>query len=196
MKVLMFDVSTDYLYVRFYDSKLKECFFSKDMISHNKHSENLLVVIEEGLKECNFKLSEFDRIIIGNGPGSYTGLRIGMVVGKMLSYTLDIPLYTISSLSFVSSGHLFTDGMYAQVIIAKKLYSYLKVTSVENGKAKVMIDDCFLSDDEKEKIVCEYNATIIDEQNYLINEEYIFDNCVVVENIHELVPNYLRKANS
>lgn len=196
MKVLIFDTSTDYLYVRFYDDEAKNMLFAKEMISHNNHSENLLTTIEEGLNETGLELASFDKIIIGMGPGSYTGLRISMVVGKMASYTLNIPLYTISSLSLCGSGYFENDGVYAIRIKAKKDYSYLKIVSVDSGKIKVLVDDAFMTDEEAQELIEKNSAQLVCEGMYKLNVDEIIKEAIKVENVHELVPNYLRKANS
>lgn len=195
MKILMIDTATENLYVRFFDDIEKKTFFSKEMMTHNNHSENLLTVIEEGLKLNNIKLKDFNKIIVGEGPGSYTGLRVAMVVAKMASYTLNIPLYTISSLTYVGSGYL--NNLNENILIsikAKKGHSYIKVYEKETNR--VLVEDIFLTDEEKEKIVSQYSAYVVNESNYKLNEEIINRYAVLVDNVHELTPNYLRKANS
>ena len=196
MNILIIDTATENLYVRFYNEVENKTFFSKEMSTHNNHSENLLPVIEEGLNINNMKLKDFGKIIVGAGPGSYTGLRVAMVVAKMASYTLNIPLYTISSLSFVGSGYLAekTDGNILISIKAKKGHSYIKV--YEGSTNKVLVEDTFLTDEEKEKIVSQYNANVVCESNYKVNDEIINKYAELVDNVHELTPNYLRKANS
>ena len=195
MKILTIDTATENLYVRFFDDIEKKTFFSKEMMTHNNHSENLLTVIEEGLKLNNIKLKDFNKIIVGEGPGSYTGLRVAMVVAKMASYTLNIPLYTVSSLTYVGSGYL--NNLNENILIsikAKKGHSYIKVYEKETNR--VLVEDIFLTDEEKEKIVSQYRAYGVNESNYKLNEEIINRYAVLVDNVHELTPNYLRKANS
>ena len=196
MKVLLIDTSSDYLYVSFYNENLKERFYYKNIISHNNHSENIIGVIEEGLKQSNLKLMDFDKVVVGYGPGSYTGLRVGMVVAKMAAYCAKIPLYVVSSLSFVASNNFKEDGVYAVYNIAKKGHCYTKVVKVEKGIIKVLFDDKFMTNEEFEELVKEYNAEIIKNDNYGIDEEIILSLSNLVEDIHEIVPNYLRKANS
>lgn len=196
MKVLLIDTSSDYLYVSFYDEALKQRFYYKNIISHNNHSENIIGVIEEGLKENNLKLMDFDKVVVGYGPGSYTGLRVGMVVAKMAAYCAKIPLYVISSLSFVASKSFNNDGIYAIYNIAKKGHCYTKVVTVNNEKIKTVFDDKFMTNEEFDELVEEYKATIIKNENYDIDEDIILSLSDKVEDIHEIVPNYLRKANS
>ena len=196
MKTLLIDTSTTYLFVSFFDEDKKIKLFYKQMISHNNHSENIINVIEEGLQETNLKLRDFNKVVVGYGPGSYTGLRVGMVVGKMMAYSLDIPLYVVSSLSFVASGHLLNDGTYIVYNIAKKDHCYTKLVVVNNGYIDSLVDDMFTTDEEYNKFVDKYHPVIINQDNYLINEEVIIRLAKKVDDIHSIVPNYLRKANS
>ena len=196
MKTLLIDTSTSYLFVSFYDEDKKQRLFFKNMISHNNHSENIIGVIEEGLKQTDLKLKDFGKVIVGYGPGSYTGLRVGMVVAKMSAYCCDIPLYVISSLSFVGSGHLNNDGTYIIYNIAKKDHCYLKLVVVNGGYIDTLVDDMFTTDNEFNKYQEKYSATIINESNYGIDEDIIIRLAKQVDDLHSLVPNYLRKANS
>lgn len=194
--ILIVDTATDNLFVRFYDEINKKLVFEKEMISHNNHSENLLTTIEEGLNTNNLELNSFDKIIVGKGPGSYTGLRISMVVCKMAAYTLNKDLYTISSLSLCGSGYFNQNGTYAIVIKAKKDYSYLKIVNIKDSVKTVLVDDIFLPDTEMNELVKANNAIIIGSNDYKLDDEKIIEECELVDNIHDLVPNYLRKANS
>lgn len=196
MRVLLIDTSSDYLYVSFYDDALKERIFYQNKISHNNHSENIIGVIEEGLNNNNLKLMDFEKVIVGFGPGSYTGLRVGMVVAKMTAYCVNIPLYVVSSLSFVASKHFRTDGVYAVYNIAKKGHCYTKVVAVKDENISVLVDDKFMTNEEFSELVKEYNAIVINSEDYQVDEEVIISLSNKVEDIHEIVPNYLRKANS
>lgn len=196
MKVLIIDSSTEYLTCRFYDESIDKLYFEKTMISHNNHSENLLPSIEEGLNKTGFKLQDFDKIIVGSGPGSYTGLRIGLVVAKMISYSLNIPLFHISSLFLCGSGYFTDDGIYAVTSVAKKNYSYMQIVKVENNNIFVQSEDEFLETSLAEEKIVANNAKKICEGNYQINDKIVCNFATKVDNIHDFVPNYLRKANS
>ena len=62
------------------------------------HSENLHVFIEEVLKEANLTLAQINAVAVSKGPGSYTGLRIGVSAAKGLCYALNIPLISVDTL--------------------------------------------------------------------------------------------------
>jgi len=76
----------------------------KESQEHNSHSSLLTVFIEEIFKEVDFELKSLDAIAVSKGPGSYTGLRIGVSASKGLCYALDKPLISISTLKAMANG--------------------------------------------------------------------------------------------
>lgn len=72
--------------------------FEKESLEGLNHSELLTVFIEELFKENNLEMKSIDAVAVAKGPGSYTGLRIGVSVAKGLCYALDKPLISISTL--------------------------------------------------------------------------------------------------
>ncbi len=69
-----------------------------------KHAENLLRLVEEVMQEAGWKYDVLSAIAVSAGPGSYTGLRIGVSTAKGLCYGLDIPLIAVSTLYSLASG--------------------------------------------------------------------------------------------
>lgn len=67
------------------------------------HAEKLHVFIDEALKELNKSIQELDAIAVSKGPGSFTGLRIGVSTAKGLCFSLDKPLISISTLHALAS---------------------------------------------------------------------------------------------
>ncbi|PIF06611.1 MAG: tRNA (adenosine(37)-N6)-threonylcarbamoyltransferase complex dimerization subunit type 1 TsaB [Draconibacterium sp.] len=68
-----------------------------------KHAELLTVFVETVFSECGIPVSALDAVAVSKGPGSYTGLRIGVSVAKGLCYALDIPLIAVSSLDILGT---------------------------------------------------------------------------------------------
>ncbi len=66
------------------------------------HSEQLHLFIEDVLEQASLKISDLDAVAVSKGPGSYTGLRIGVSSAKGLCFSLDIPLLSISTLKSMS----------------------------------------------------------------------------------------------
>ena len=70
----------------------------KEELSNRSHSIIIVPTIEELLKENQLDTSDLNEIIVVNGPGSFTGVRLGITVAKTLAYTLNIPIKTITSI--------------------------------------------------------------------------------------------------
>ncbi len=70
------------------------------------HSEKLHLFIREVLDAAGFKAADLDAVAVGKGPGSYTGLRIGISAAKGLCYTLQIPLLAIDGLSILAQDFI------------------------------------------------------------------------------------------
>ena len=103
------------------------------------HSTKLHSFIEEVLKESNLKITQLSAIAVSKGPGSYTGLRIGIAAAKGLCYALEIPLISISTLlvlakqiKVVSKGFIIPviDARRDEVYSAVYNSSYKKIREV------------------------------------------------------------------
>lgn len=78
--------------------KNKNDLFIKTKESEYSHSIFTMPMIEEIFKENNLNVKDLDKIIVVNGPGSFTGIRIGVSIAKTMAYALGISINTISSL--------------------------------------------------------------------------------------------------
>jgi len=70
----------------------------KESANSNEHASHLTLFIQEVLEEARIKLNALDAVAVSKGPGSYTGLRIGVSAAKGLCYSLDKPLIAVSTL--------------------------------------------------------------------------------------------------
>lgn len=199
MLKMVMDTSTQILYISFV--KDDKVIYESITQGKNNHSDNLLKNIEEGLKQNKLEVKDFDSFILGVGPGMYTGLRVAMTVAKMFCWSLNKPLYAVSSIDILTSGYFNKDGIYPVMLHAKKGYSYTKVFEIKNGKYNTIKKEMFLSQDEFLEEIKNIKAECVisnevENNNVKINildlikHEELFTK---VENIHALEPNYLRE---
>ena len=115
------------------------------------HSENLHVFIEQVLKESNLQPKAIKAIAISAGPGSYTGLRIGVATAKGLCYGWDIPLIALPTLRILAEqvSHEFTDIEYIiPMIDARRMEVFTAVYShdfspILGERAEILTESTF-----------------------------------------------------
>ncbi len=77
----------------------------KKKVESNSHSKETMPMLEGILNDYNLDIKDIKEIIVVVGPGSFTGVRIGVVIAKMLSYTLNIPVKTITYLEAMALNY-------------------------------------------------------------------------------------------
>lgn len=120
----------------------------------NIHGSALTVFIEEIVKKNNLQLNNLEAVAVSKGPGSYTGLRIGVSVAKGLCYALDIPLISTNTLS--SLAHL------AKVKIENGAAQYLLCPMIDARRMEVYT--CIYNQDFQ--LIADTTASIIDEESF------------------------------
>ena len=188
-KTLMFDVSTNVMYVGYAKMGLLVDFTVR--IAIRDHAKYLVDRIDSLLKRNKLKIDQIDEIIVGYGPGSYTGIRIAVMVAKMLGYTKNIPVKTISSLYFMTSGY---HQKIAAAIDARRGYVFCAV--YENGQTILEEGYRKLTDFYEHPAYQGANLIFIDDRNYEISTTRIIENAKLVKDIHSLEPLYLRKTEA
>lgn len=91
------------------------------------HAEKLHVFIEEVLKEAHLKPEELDAVAVSKGPGSYTGLRIGVSAAKGLCFSLNIPLISIPTLDLLARKLQISGGFIIPMLDARRMEVYSAV---------------------------------------------------------------------
>lgn len=128
MKVLAFDTSSVALSVALLDG---ERLMAEQVLGIKKnHSVSLMPTIDFLMQQVGWLPSDLDRIVVAEGPGSYTGLRMAVATAKTLAYTLAIDLVGVSSLQALC---LDSDALYISLIDARRNHVY--VGFYQNGKA-------------------------------------------------------------
>ena len=101
------------------DGKTIAC---KEIAAQNfSHAEKLHVFIEEILSENNIQFSDLNAIAVSQGPGSYTGLRIGVSSAKGLCYALNIPLIALDTLQLLAKQITVENGIILPMIDARRM---------------------------------------------------------------------------
>jgi tRNA threonylcarbamoyladenosine biosynthesis protein TsaB len=114
----------------------------KELQGDYTHAENLTLFIEEVLNQAEIKLSEIDAIAISKGPGSYTGLRIGVSSAKGLCYALNKPLIAIDTLQHLSLNLSVSivkkaeDIVLCPMIDARRMEVYCALYNISNDCIK------------------------------------------------------------
>lgn len=88
------------------------------------HTERLLSAIDDIVRAASLRIQDIDGIAVGLGPGSFTGLRIGVTTAKSLAYSIQKPIIAIPSLDALASQYLFTDLLICPILDARKREVY------------------------------------------------------------------------
>ena len=100
------------------------------------HSERLVAYTEKLLEMTEVSKSDLSALAVSNGPGSFTGLRIGMATAKAMAYVLKIPVIGISTLQGLA-WNIFSEGaLLCPIMDAQKGNVYNALYQVENGTLK------------------------------------------------------------
>ena len=100
------------------------------------HSERLHVFIEEIIKESGITFKDLSAIAVSQGPGSYTGLRIGVSAAKGLSYALNIPLIAVDTLQTLASQVTISSGLIIPMIDARRMEVYSAIFNLNFEKER------------------------------------------------------------
>lgn len=145
------------------------------------HAEKLHVFIEEIVKEANVNFSEIKAVAVSKGPGSYTGLRIGVSAAKGLCYALQIPLISIDTMQ-VLAKKANVDGLIVPMIDARRMEVYSAVfdknlNKIKEVEAEVLTENSYQDFDQTVYFVgdCQEKCqTVLVKDNFKFLPEIIF----------------------
>jgi tRNA threonylcarbamoyladenosine biosynthesis protein TsaB len=146
------------------------------------HAEKLHVFIEELLLELQLNYKDLNAIAVSQGPGSYTGLRIGISAAKGLCYALDIPLIAVDTLEILARQLQVSDGYIVPMIDARRMEVYsaifdAKYQKVRETQAEIITEDSFTTlegtvyfiGDSTEKCV-----TTLTQSNFIFKDDIVY----------------------
>jgi tRNA threonylcarbamoyladenosine biosynthesis protein TsaB len=88
-----------------------------EIMEPGAHAEKLVSLVDAALKQANLRLVDLAAVAVSQGPGSYTGLRIGVSTAKGIAYALDIPLIGINTLQAMAASQSIAEGEYVVAVL-------------------------------------------------------------------------------
>ncbi|MCH1627444.1 tRNA (adenosine(37)-N6)-threonylcarbamoyltransferase complex dimerization subunit type 1 TsaB [Fredinandcohnia quinoae] len=132
MKVLSIDTSNNVMGIGLLDGEKVVGEIITNLAKN--HSIRVMPAIEQLLLECGLKVNELDKIVVAKGPGSYTGVRIGVTIAKSLAWALNIPLVGISSLEALAANGRFFNGFISPIFDARRGQVYTGLYAYTDGR--------------------------------------------------------------
>jgi len=122
------------------------------------HSEKLTLFIQDVIQEVKITLKDLKAVSVASGPGSYTGLRIGVSTAKGLCYALEIPLISV-------------DALFSLATIAKNKHHNINLCALIDARRMEVFSSIYNSDLNVLKPI---SADIIDESTYSAYEPFVY----------------------
>lgn len=146
------------------------------------HAEKLHVFIEEVLQESEITFKDLSAIAVSQGPGSYTGLRIGVSSAKGLCYALSIPLIAIDTLETLARKINVSEGVIIPMIDARRMECYtaiydLEFHKVKSVEAQIIDENSFADINQKIHFVgdgAEKCKAILNSDQFIYHDEVIY----------------------
>jgi len=135
----------------------KIVFLKEDNNKNFSHAESLHVFIDAVLKESKIDVTDLNAIAVSKGPGSYTGLRIGVSAAKGLCFALNKPLISISTLQALAYQIKIEDGVIVSMLDARRMEVYSAIFNadydqIRDTEAEILDDHSFKDYLEKGKV--------------------------------------------
>jgi tRNA threonylcarbamoyladenosine biosynthesis protein TsaB len=146
------------------------------------HAENLHVFIEEVLATASIKINDLNAVAVSCGPGSYTGLRIGVSAAKGLCYALKIPLIAVDTLNILAEKVTHKNGLIIPMIDARRMEVYSAVfdenkNQIRTTQAEILTENSFSEYQETIYFVgdsTEKAKTILNKPNFVFLDNIVF----------------------
>lgn len=139
MKILAIDTSNDVLGIGLVD----ETKVIGEYITNLKknHSVRVMPAIDRLLADCETNPSDLDKIVVAGGPGSYTGVRIGVTIAKTMAWSLGIPLSSVSSLEVLAASGRYFPGLVSPLFDARRGLIYTGLYRFDNQDPVMIKED-------------------------------------------------------
>ncbi len=165
----------------------------------NQHSIYTVSFIEECLKKAKVTVDDIEKILVVNGPGSFTGLRIGVTIAKVYAYLKNIPIVVVSSLKMLAlSAH--HDYCLALIDAHHDHYYF----GLYDSNQHEVIPEQFGTREKVLELISKYQPVVVCNENSVIGQKKILKQSLNIGKIvsyyqerkgeisHLVVPNYLK----
>ena len=165
MKILALDTTAEVCTAAICDDK--KLIAEITVNTGNTHSETLLPAVEQILKISETGFEEIDLFSCSTGPGSFTGVRIGVATVKGIAYGKNKPCVSVSTLDALAYNLIGIDGIICPVMNARRNQVYNALFECKNGELKRLCEDRALSIEELDE-----ELSSIDKPIYLVGDGY------------------------
>jgi tRNA threonylcarbamoyladenosine biosynthesis protein TsaB len=221
MTVLAIDTSNQALGVALYDENKVIGEYITNL--KKNHSIRIMPAIQMLMKDCERTPKDLTKIVVAKGPGSYTGVRIGVTIAKTMAWSLRLPLVGISSLEILAAGAgRYFNGAVAPLFDARRgqvysgLYRYQKgeLLTIQNDGLVMMAEWAEKLKSSENQILFIGNDLILHRPTIedILGDQAVFSEVTEYnprpselallgkdkpgEDIHSFVPNYIRLAEA
>ena len=161
----------------------------KEIAEQNfSHAEKLHVFIEELLAENNLQFSDLNAIAVSQGPGSYTGLRIGVSSAKGFCYAMNIPMIAIDTLQLLAKQIQIEEGIIIPMIDARRMEVFTAFydknhNQIRNTQAEIIDETSYQEITETIHLVGDVTEKF---KNTLTDDKFVFHSNVVFPSANEM----------
>ncbi|HHY04464.1 MAG TPA: tRNA (adenosine(37)-N6)-threonylcarbamoyltransferase complex dimerization subunit type 1 TsaB [Thermoanaerobacterales bacterium] len=136
---------------------------SAEYLVNNKkvHSEKLMPIVDRVLKDSNLTLDDIDAVAVSKGPGSFTGIRIGMACAQGIAHACNKPIIGVNTLDGLAYNLMFSDSLICPVINAQRQESYTSLYNWQAGKLCRLKDYLLINNSELAKLLLDLNKEVI-----------------------------------
>lgn len=157
--------------------------------SGQTHSRTLMQMAEDLLKNCDITAADIDAVACAAGPGSFTGVRIGMAAAKGFAWGREVPLIGVSTLEAMVRGIACADGVYCAAMDARRSQVYTATFECCDGKLTRLTQDAAISIEELGSIL-----EMIEKDKFLVGDgaALCYNTLSEMQSSLHLMPEHLR----
>ena len=187
MKTLILDSATKVLYTALVIDDV--VIYESYIAGQNDHAKSIVYEIDLACKKANINLIDIDKVIVGVGPGSYTGVRMAVSVGKMIT-TMEkqIELFSISTLVLMASG---ASGKVCSSIDARRGNCFGCIYDLDTDT--YLVNEALTLRISLEEVLVD---SVVNEASYKVDALKVMKLAKKVLEPRTLVPNYLRDTEA